>query len=69
MASASSKNRAGLNAVYPAAVMLEPCPRCAAKPGDKCWEVYGGKVVARPNPHLRREEAAKPLVPSGPSGQ
>lgn len=60
--SANSKDRLGREAIYPAVVILESCPKCGAQPGDKCTETYAGKVITRATPHRPRIEASKPKV-------
>lgn len=62
MGAASKKRRAGEAAVYPARIMLVACPKCAAIPGDKCLETWGGETFRRATPHRPRIEEAKPKI-------
>lgn len=60
--SSNTKDRLGKEAVYPARVIMEACARCGAKSGDKCTEMYGGKLITRATPHRVRIEESKPKI-------
>ena len=62
MAFLSKKRREGLEAVYPAPVILVACPRCDAPAGEKCTEQFGGETIWRKTPHRPRIEESKPKL-------
>lgn len=56
------KIREGIEAVYPVDIITVACPKCGAKPGDKCWETYGGKTFPRATPHRPRILESRPKI-------
>lgn len=62
MPSANTKDRQGKAAIYPARVILEKCARCGAGSGNKCTEMYGGKLITRATPHKIRIDESKPKI-------